>query len=298
MLAYPLLEEGNELDDTAIDAGGGNPALIHIVRVPKRARGLIAQGLSCGRVVVAEFLMSAQVALRIIVDAEDIKQALAVRRFILMELVEQPGNVERVVMGYFVGSAEVVLTKELLVFAAVKIPVPSPLFRTEHNRAGINRLNRERVVAHLLEELIHAGSIRMHVTVRSVPDGVLVIEKVVLQAALIGRSPFAYQVLYPLRLYGGAVGHVGDVGIVASDVASIGQHTVTAVGIKRIKGLLRRVYRLREAARIRMARAGFGQPINNRDRHHGLRAATLGIVNELIGVLARRAAADTLKEII
>src|SRR5579859_4967726 len=93
---------------------------------------------------------------------------------------------------------------------------------------------------HPLVDFVHAGAAGVNVAMRALPDAVLVVENVVLQPTRIGHPPLARQMLHPLGLYCGAVGHVGDVGVGACNKTSIGVLTVSAIGLVGINRLLGR----------------------------------------------------------
>src|SRR6185295_5513070 len=94
----------------------------------------------------------------------------------LLQLTQQPGNIVHAAHGGVVGNVVVAIDgSPLLVVAAEKIAVPAVFLRANHHRAGIDGLDHGAVFDHLVADLGHVRSYRMHIAVRAEPDTVLVI---------------------------------------------------------------------------------------------------------------------------
>src|SRR5206468_9016726 len=137
-------------------------------------------------------------SLRIVVNGEDIEQALPRGGAALANLREQPGQV--------VSAAMIVAVREdtpavqaavLLVVPAVEVPAPAPLFRPDDERRGIDRFDLRREIDHAIPDLIHRRADGTHITVGRVPQARLVVQNVVAQAAGCVRSPASDDMLYP-----------------------------------------------------------------------------------------------------
>src|SRR3954462_13288533 len=75
----------------------------------------------------------------------------------------------------------------LLIVPAVKIARPTPFLRAEHNGGRVVAFYNAAIVENFIANLLHCGADRMDISMRAVPDAMLVIHKIVPHAA-IGRT--------------------------------------------------------------------------------------------------------------
>ena len=176
---HPAFQPRNQLHDAA------DPTGIHIIGVPERAGRTVAQELHGGGDIGPELI-----TLRIIVDGEIIEQTLVGIRRALAELVEQPGQIIpaaiRRPVGKIRGIVIGVRAGPLLIVTAVEVAGPAPFFRGQSKRSRINRFDLRRIIEKLIANLLHRRAHGMHVPVRRVPDGVLVVHEIIAHAAVGG----------------------------------------------------------------------------------------------------------------
>src|SRR5439155_24083420 len=217
-----------------------------------------------------------------------------------LQLAEEPGEVIlAAVVGAVGQKAPAVQAAVLLVVAAVKVAAPAPFFRTYDERVWIDAADLRAVVLDARQNLVHGGAGRVHVTMRGVPDAVLVVEEVVARRGAGGQAPFVHHRLHPLLLMGGTAGDVGVVGIVGRHVLPGGrQNAVSGIGepLGVVAGLSA-VFGLRKTGRRGAAGPQLGHPVEHGYGDHGARAGRLGVGDERVATLACDAAgvADAFK---
>ena len=227
---------------------------------------------------------------------ESVQQVAAIG----LQLAEQPGEVILASMVGAVGQiAPAVQAAVLLVVAAVKVAAPAPFFRTYDERVWIGATDLRAVVLDARQNLVHGGAGRVHVTMRGVPDAVLVVQDVVARRGAGGQAPFVHHRLHPLLLIGGTAGDVGVVGIVARHVLPGGlQNAVAGIGepLGVVAGLSA-VFGLRKTGELGAAGPQLGHPVEHGNGDHGARAGRLGVGDERVATLACDAAgvADAFK---
>ncbi len=170
----------------------GDPGLVHVARIPERARRAVAARLHRARRVAAELP-----ALRVEVERQHVQQAVAGRLLVLAHLREQPRNVVAVRVAFRRAVPAAVLLAPLEVVARVEVARPAPLLGPGEHGAGIDLADRRPVRDPEVPQLGHALALRVDVAVRRVPDARLVVVEVVAHAAAVGRAPARHQVLGP-----------------------------------------------------------------------------------------------------
>src|SRR5262249_54789359 len=130
----------------------------------------------------------------------------------------------------------------------IEIFVPSPRDRPKGLRRRIGGLYRGRILPGAIPQLVVSFGGWVHIAVGAVPEGGFVIEVVVANASLCGRTVMTDQVRDPLLDEGRADGDARVRRVVAGDVCAVGVHTVAAVGVVWINVLLRTVLGDAEAA--------------------------------------------------
>ncbi len=152
-------------------------------------------------------------------------------------------------------------------------PGTGPVIRAVGS-AAFDDLRRGNVA---LQHIGIRGGLMVHVHVHVVPPLRLVIEAPHLHAALVSGTVFVQDGLHPLRGEGGSDRLVHVVRIV-DDLVAIGEHAQTAIGIVRIRLLLRAILRHAVAAAQRhveqqgLARNQFRRPVEHRDSAKAERA--------------------------
>src|SRR5262245_47731431 len=116
-----------------------------------------------------------------------------------LELVHKPRQIVGSAVIAAVGQkAPSMLAAILFIVAAVEVPAPPPFFGPYDLSVGISSANLRGIVQNARPDLVHGRADRMHVTMRGVPDAVLVVENVIAGSRAGGGAPAVDDRLYPL----------------------------------------------------------------------------------------------------